>query len=192
MSKLLSCVALLALVAASPARATDLTVGLQGHFAIPSGKAADNTHLDGKTGFGLGLNFPVDLGNGHVFRPKVDYIAFNRETMGITSKSDTISVIADYNYYFAGQRQGAYLIAGLGYNSTKREISGTVYGLKASVDATTSGLAYNFGLGFAFNKTVALELKYMGADLPDFKYNGYTVDTSYTANAIVASVSITF
>lgn len=183
---------LCALAAGVPAQAQVRAFGLQAHLAIPSGKAADDMHLDGKTGFGFGVTFPVDFGGGHVFRPKVDYMAFSRETMGITSKSDTISVLADYNFHFSGRRQGAYLIAGLGYNSTRREISGTVYGIKASVDTTTNGLAYNFGLGFAFSPKMALEAKYMGAELPDFKYNGYTVDTSYTANATVLSLSITF
>jgi hypothetical protein len=34
--------------------------------------------------------------------------------------------------------------------------------------------------------------QWMGGDMPDFTYLGYTLDTRYTANAFVASVSVTF
>jgi opacity protein-like surface antigen len=180
----LSIIAGSALSAQSPMR-----FGIEGHFASPTGKAGDKDHLDGKAGYGLGLVFPVDNGNGSVFRSKVDFYTFSRTDYGITSKSDIIAVLADYNYYFQGKSNGGpYMIAGIGYNSTKREYSSR----SVSIGATTSGFAYNFGLGLAVNPNFAFELKYMGADLQDLKLQGYLVDKSFTANATVLSLVVLF
>jgi len=37
-----------------------------------------------------------------------------------------------------------------------------------------------------------MKAKYYGADLPDFKANGYTFDTTYTANVVVLSAGFNF
>lgn len=166
-----------------------LRFGIQGHFASPTGKASDKDHLDGKAGYGFGLQFPVDFGGGNVFRSKVDYFQFSRTDYGINTTSKVITVLADYNHYFQGRSgAGPYLIAGLGYNSTKREYSYR----SLSVGATTGGLAYNFGLGFAVNPNFGFEVKYMGSELQDLKIEGLLVDKAFTANATVISLVVTF
>jgi opacity protein-like surface antigen len=181
--------ALLGVLASTGAlSAQEAHFGLQLHLAKPTGKAGDTDHLDGKMGFGVGAQVPVYFSGGNVFRPKLDYVTFSRDSNGINQKATTLALIADYNRYFNGTREGGYLILGLGFHNTKREVSG--YGI--SVDTTDTGLAYNLGIGFTLSKSAALEFKYMGAELGDFKYQGILVDSSYAANAFVASVSFTF
>lgn len=190
-SALLACT-----LAVLPALASDSTsftaFGIQAHIAHPTGGLGSNDNLDRKTGLGLGLQMPIELGDGHVLRPKVDFLSYNRDDSGIRYKVESLSLLLDYNFFPEFRREGAYFIAGAGLHSTRRDATRTFAGTAVSASDSGSGFAYNVGLGYAFNPNVALELKYMGLDLGDLRFNGQTPDKSFMANSVVASLSFLF
>lgn len=181
------------LLATAPLAAAEASFGGQIHLAKPLGTFSDAGHLDNRLGFGVGIQVPVDFGAGHVLRPKLDYLTFNRGSGDRRYKADSFLLMADYNYFIAEEAEGAYLIAGLGFHSTRLDAARTFGPLSASGRRTHSGLAYNVGLGYAFNKNVGVELKYLGMDMGELSYNlPRTYDTGFMANSIVGTLSFKF
>jgi hypothetical protein len=188
---------LLALAAGSiPSLAQESGFGLQAHLAMPLGKIADSEHLDQKNGLGVGIYFPVYVPCecGWVLRPKLDYLRSNRQSQGITARISTLSVIVDVNFYLSGSPfWGPYLIAGVGLNSSKRELGGSLYGLPSTTAGSSDfSLAYNVGLGYQFSRAFQGEVKYFGADLKDFTYMGRVVEAGYLGKSVVLSIGRTF
>jgi opacity protein-like surface antigen len=129
-----------------------------------------------------------------VLRPKLDYLAFRRDGGGVRYRTDSILLMADYNYYLTEEREGAYLIGGLGLHHTRRDVSrNLLVPGTATADVGTTGLAYNLGLGLALSKNAALELKYLGMDMNALKYKqpGVT-EGGFMGNGVVLSLSYTF
>ena len=184
--------AFLPLLVPAPLLASETTFGFQGQVAIPTGTFGDAGHLDRKVGLGLGLQMPIDFGGGHILRPKLDYLSLSRDSSGINYKAEALVLLADYNYHFAGSREGAYLIAGLGLHSTRRNVTRTFGPLSAKADSTDTGFAYNLGLGYAFNPNVALEAKYLGLNLGTLGYGVLGTDAGFMGNSVVVSVGLTF
>jgi opacity protein-like surface antigen len=185
---------LLSLLTTVPALASDAftNFGIQAHVAHPTGTLGNATNLDRKTGLGLGLQLPITLGEGHVLRPKVDYLACNRETGGSRYKLETLSLLVDYTFYPEYRREGVYFIAGAGLHSSRRDLTRSFAGVALDASDSGSGLAYNLGMGYAFNPNVALELKYLGLDQGDMKFAGQPAEKGFMGNAVVASLSFLF
>lgn len=180
------------LLHAVPAGASEPHFGLQAHGAFPAGTLGDDRHLDGRIGLGLGFQVPVDFGAGHVLRPKLDYLVLNRNSGGIRYKVDSLQLMVDYNYYLEDRREGAYFIGGLGMHSTRRDVTRSFNAIHVTNSGTSTGLCYNAGMGYAFNRNLAVELKYLGIDLSRFDFKGQPSDPSYMGNSLVASFSFTF
>lgn len=181
------------LLGSAPMVAAEAAFGAQAHLAKPMGTFSNGGHLDNRIGLGLGIQVPVDFGAGHVLRPRLDFMSFSRNSGDIRYKTDSVLLLADYNYYVAEERDGAYLIAGIGLHSTRLDATKPVGPLKANGRMTTTGFAYNVGLGYAFNRNVAMELRYQGMDMGALNYNlGRAGDSAYMANSLVGSIGFTF
>jgi opacity protein-like surface antigen len=152
-----------AVLLALPAAAQDAHVGLTLGLSLPQGDAS--TLVDSHTGFTLGLQAPVDLKNGHMVRPRLDYTQQNGSPYGIDITVSTLALGVDYNYYFSRQAdRGFYLLAGLGYANTKVEVSSSFFG---GGNDTEGAVNLAFGGGVQFNPTVGMEIRYTSTH-PDF------------------------
>ena len=183
-----------AFLAGFPALAAEPGFGGQFNLAFPMGREADRLHMDGRPGLGLGLQVPIEFDSGHVLKPRLDYLAFNRNSQGSSYRQHSLVALAEYNHFFTGNvRDGAYLIAGLGFHSTDRKVSGNFanLGLPAA-GRTSTGLAYDLGVGLALNRTVSLELRYLGMSLNEVRSQGQVVDPGFQGNNLVASVGFSF
>jgi opacity protein-like surface antigen len=183
---------LLAAGAASPLPATDTYLGLQVHGALPTGTLGDSAHLDRSAGFGFGFQVPVDFGAGQVIKPRLDYLAFRRDDGGVRYKADALALLLDYNHYLSGEREGLYLLAGLGLHHTRRDATRLFGPGKGTGDEGTTGFAYGLGAGYAFNTRLALEISYRGMSMGPLHYRPRGTDDKFQGNAVVASLSWTF
>lgn len=135
--------------------AQDLKYGLQAHVTLPLGDLKDT--VDSKPGIGLGAHMTVDFGQGHVLRPRVDFIAFPDATVfDVKNKVNNLSLGADYLYVFEG-KTGFYVLGGLAVNRWK--VDAELPGI-GPLTVTTTKLGYALGGGFAFNEQVSAELRY--------------------------------
>ncbi len=181
------------LLAAAPLAAAEASFGGQINLAKPVGTFSDSGHLDGRMGFGLGIQVPVDFGAGHVLRPRLDYLAFSRGGGNDRYKSDSLVVMADYTYFVAQEAEGGYLIGGLGFHSTRLDVGKRFGPTQASAKSTRTGLAYAVGLGYAFNRNVTAEVKFLGLDMGRLDYSlPGTSDAGFMGNSIVASLGFRF
>lgn len=145
--------ALFALALTLPAAAQDLQFGAHGGLNIPLGDLSDAT--DGRIGATIGGHLGVYYGDGHEFRPRVDFTHYAggwHPTDGVFDKNtiDSWGVAADYIFYTDGRPQGLYITLGLGYQWwTVSPDSGA--------SSSESGLAFAGGAGWRFNRTFALE-----------------------------------
>jgi opacity protein-like surface antigen len=154
---------LLALVAA-PAFAQGVHFGLQAGISLPQGDVKDA--VDSKMGLSIGLNLGVELNGGHVLRPRLDYTSTKGTPadLGIDHTVTTTAIGADYNYFVSGKAaEGFYLIGGLGFATTKSELS--AFGM--SVSESKSAMSLALGGGYQFNSLVGMELRYTTTK-PDF------------------------
>jgi opacity protein-like surface antigen len=181
------------LLCAAPLAAQEAGLGAQIHVFKPVGTFADRDHLDGRTGLGLGVQVPIDFGAGHVLRPRLDYLAGKRDNAGTRYDTRSWVLMADYVYHVAQEKEGAYVFGGLGLHSSRISASRT-WGLAAAeTRATTTGLAYALGLGYAFNRNLAVEAKFQGLDMGRMAFRqGFPADAGYFANSVVGTVSFTF
>ena len=181
-------------LATMPAVAAEPGFGGQFNLAFPTGREADRDHLDGKPGLGLGIQVPIEFDGGRVLKPRLDYLAFSRNSQGTSYRQNSLVALAEYNHYFSGiNRDGAYLIGGLGFHSTERKVSGNFQNLGLpAASRTSTGLAYDLGLGLALNRTAALEIRFLGLGLNELRSQGRVVDAGFQGNSVVASLSVTF
>ena len=177
MKRLLLVLAPLAL-AAAPLAAQDAHFGVQAGVNIPQSDLKD--FVDSKLGFTVGANATVDLGSGHVIRPRVDYgsysSSFSDPAFGGDHKVKAISVGADYMYFPAQRMEGFYATAGIGAQNTKVEGD-------AGSDNKTA-FAWAVGGGWQFSDLLGAELRYTSSH-PNF---GQT----FKADAINAAVTFKF
>ncbi len=181
------------LLAAAPLAAAEASFGGQINLAKPLGTFSDSGHLDGRMGFGLGIQVPVDFGAGHILRPRLDYLTFSRGGGNNRYKSDSLVAMADYTYFVAQEAEGGYLLAGLGFHSTRLDAAKRFGPTQTSAKSTHTGLAYAVGLGYAFNRNVTAEVKFLGLDMGrlDYALPG-TSDSGFMANSIVGSLGFRF
>ena len=175
--------ALLIASASSLANAQDVRFGLQATVSKPQGDLGNTTSLDGKLGYGIGLQVPVDLKGGLVIVPRLDYVSYKRNasetthypvvdlTLNTDLKASLLYVGADINYYTNKGNTGLYLLCGLGYSSGKFETTitgqmaneyGNIINANISDSTTASSFYLAAGLGFNFNKNIGAEIRYIG------------------------------
>jgi opacity protein-like surface antigen len=185
---------LVPLLAVTPARAVETSFGLQAQVFRPIGEFGDLSRLDRKFGFGVGFQVPVDFGSGQVLRPRFDYLDLGRDDSNGRYHSASAILSVDYNHYFEGVREGAYLIGGLGLHSTRRDIRRSFAGKEVTSDGNTTGLYYNVGLGYAFNTNFGVELTYVGLAMPRVDFPAATLPSEprFTGHGLSAAVSFTF
>lgn len=180
-------------LAAAPSLASETRFGLQGHLALPKGTFGDGGHLDHKLGWGLGFQVPVNFGNGHEFRPRLDYLAFRRNEGGIRYHADSLVLLGDYLFYFEEERrEGAYILGGLGLHHTRLDVSRSLTTGTVTADRGTTGLAWNLGLGYLVTPNLAFEVKFLGLGMGKLPLRPAGADPSYMGNSIQASISYTF
>jgi hypothetical protein len=181
------------LLAAAPLAAAEPTLGFQASFALPTGRLGDASHLDRKAGLGLGFSVPVDFGAGHMLRPRLDYLAFRRNGDKVEYRTDSMLLMADYNYFFEEERRGTYAIAGLGLHSTRRKAVRPFGPITARADEGTTGLACSLGIGHHFTPNAALEVRWLGMDMGQLGFkNSANRDAGFMGSAVVASFAYTF
>ena len=149
--------ALTALLAAGPfASAQELRYGVQAHVSLPVGDLKDA--VDSKPGLGLGAHLTVDLGQGHVLRPRLDYVAFPDANVfeGVKNKMSDLSFGVDYLFQVEGAT-GFYVTGGLSAHRWNAEVE--VSGL-GTFSSNTTKLGYAAGVGYAFNANVNAEARF--------------------------------
>lgn len=168
MQRMLRVLVPLALVAA-PLAAQDAQFGVQAGVNLPQSDLKD--WVDNKVGFSLGANVVVDLGSGHVIRPRVDY-AFYSESVsdplfGDNHKVKALSAGADYLYFPAQSMEGFYVTAGLAAQNTKVDSS--------LISESKTAFAWAAGAGWQFTEHVGAELRYTSSH-PDFGGGAFKAD----------------
>lgn len=165
--------------------------GIQATVAQPQGDLGSTDSLDGKIGYGLGIQYQVGLRGGWALVPRVDYTTFKRSESVTTHypvvdlnlnsdlKASILYLGADFDYYFSGSfKNGFYLIGGLGYSSGKFETSingqapniyGNVVNVNVSDSQSLNAFYVAIGCGYQFNANVGAELRYIG-------FNKYSKD----------------
>ncbi len=166
--------ALLALLGSTTALiAQDVRYGLQVHGNVPMGDLKDAA--DSKAGFGGGAHMTIDFGEGHMLRPRLDYVvypenkafadvAFGSSASGKSKVSDA-SLGLDYIYDFGGKDGGFYLTAGLAWHRWKAEYDYAVkignVTVSDSSSSTSSKVGGAAGAGFNFNPSFGVEARYV-------------------------------
>lgn len=186
--------------------AQDVRFGLQGTISKPQGDLGDTHSLDGKFGYGIGLQAPVDLKGGLVVVPRLDYISYKRSasetthypvvdlTLNSDLKASIFYIGSDFNFFTNGtSNTGFYLLCGLGYSSGTFETTtmgqaansvGNVINVNLS-DSTTNGAFYiSAGAGLSFNKNVSTEIRYIG--LNKYSKNGKDMSSPSLNFSVVA------
>lgn len=182
MKRLLLVLAPLA-IAAAPLAAQDAHFGVQAGVNIPQSDLKD--FVDSKLGFTLGANATVDLGSGHVIRPRVDYGFYSASVSNPIFTSDNkakaLFVGADYMYFPAQRMEGFYATGGFGYQNTKLE-SSTPYG---DISESEGTFAWAVGGGWQFSDMLGAELRYTSSHP---KFDGGT----FKADALNVGVTFKF
>lgn len=166
-STVLISVALLTL-SAPVIQAQEVRYGLQVHGNIPMGDLRDAA--DSKVGFGGGGHMTIDFGEGHMLRPRLDYVVYPENkafggSASVKSKVSDASLGLDYIYDFGGKDGGFYLTAGLAWHRWKAEYDyaipvGNIV-VSSSDSSTSSKLGAAAGAGFNFNPSFGVEARYV-------------------------------
>ncbi|MBI4912624.1 MAG: porin family protein [Acidobacteria bacterium] len=167
-------------LASTQVRAEDPRFGVQASANIPNGDLKDA--VDNKLGVGGGAHFTFDLGDGHMVRPRIDYIFFPEATISaIRNKVNELSLGADYLYFLEGKPLGLYFTGGLSFNRWKADV--TKAGVTSSDSSSKPGFA--LGAGYNFNASFGAEVRFTGS-----KYSVGSKD--FSANALQAGVTLRF
>ena len=166
-----SCVTILAFLAASALslQAEAPRYGVQGSANIPLGEL--KTYVDNKPGPGFGVHGTFDLGDGHMLRPRFDYIVFPEASLStasstVTQNASNLSLGGDYLYFIAGKPEGLYLTVGL--SAVRWSFEQKDAATKVTSDTTKLGGAA--GVGYQWNATVGTELRWLHSRVaPEFK-----------------------
>lgn len=172
MKRMLRVLAPLALMAA-PLAAQDAHFGIQAGVNIPQSDLKD--FIDSKLGGTLGVNATVDLGSGHVIRPRADYGYYSASVSNPISTSEnkvkTLGLGADYMYFPAQKMEDIYVTAGLGYQNTKLD------GITPNGNFSESkgAFAWAAGAGWQFNESFGAEARYTSSH-PKFFFGTFKAD----------------
>lgn len=170
------------LLSASALFAQDLKYGVQVHISSPTGDLREA--VDSKPGIGLGAHMTVDFGQGHVLRPRLDYVAFPDATVfdGVKNQVNELSLGADYLFKIQ-EVEGLYLLGGLSANRWKFDSEVVGHG---TFSTSSTKLGFALGTGFSFNDNVSAEVRFTVT-----KFDSRTV-SGQNANALQAAVLYRF
>ncbi len=169
-------------------QAQDVRYGLQAHGNLPMGDLKEAA--DSKAGFGGGAHMTIDFGDGHMLRPRLDYVVYpeNKAFGGaasVKSKVNDASLGLDYIYDFGGKDGGFYLTAGLAWHRWKAEydyavlVGGITVSNRTSSTSSKAGAAA--GAGFNFNPSFGVEARYVAT-----KFQQGTADRTAGAVQVAA------
>jgi hypothetical protein len=175
MSRKLPLILVLALPLAIPLSAGDkVKAGFTFQINQPGGDLKADTN--DKTGGGLSFILPVNLGGGHVLRPRFDVNVYRISDHGRYSDDyreevdfTAASLGVDYLFYVQRRYQGFYLSAGLnvtrwGLQYTTRDRHGSGLHTTSDYERNSTNLGAALGVGYQFNRWFGLELRAVGAD----------------------------
>lgn len=168
MKRLLLLLAPLAL-AAAPLAAQDAHFGIQAGVNFPQSDLKD--FIDNKLGISVGANATIELGSGHVIRPRADYAFYSASVSNPLFTDDrkvkALSVGADYMYFPAQRMEGFYATAGIGVQNTKLE--------DFTGSDNKTAFAWALGGGWQFTDVVGAELRYTSSH-PSFDGGTFKAD----------------
>ncbi len=151
--------------------------GLQAHADLPLGDL--KTFADSHRGLGFGVHQTIDFLDGNMVRPRLDYIRFPEATLTTGRQSaSSLSLGADYLYFFEGKPEHFYLTLGL---AAMRWSLGTK---TASLDSPhdTTRVSTAFGFGYQWSAALGTELRLTNSK----------VSSTFKGNAIQAGVTLRF
>ena len=175
-------------LAAAPLAAQDAHFAIQAGGNIPQSDLKD--FVDSRLGFTAGVAVPVDLGSGHVIRPRADYGydsgSISNPLFSDDNKVKTLFIGADYLYFPAQKMEQFYVTGGLGYQNTKLETHVNNVG---DFSDSKGALAWAVGAGWQFTDNLGAELRYTSSHP---KFDGSTFNGTFKADAINAAVTFKF
>lgn len=132
----------------------------------------------------LGIHLAIDLGGGHMLRPRLDYTYFKRSVLegngglhfpstayySVDSKTEVTSLMVEYLYHFSRRPEGIYLIAGAGYQHTTFNETGLA-------SRNYDGAALSAGAGWQMNRHVGTELRYVHSTFSTYGYSSFDAST---------------
>ena len=157
--------------------AEETRYGLQAHADLPLGDL--KTFVDSHRGLGFGIHETIDLLDGNMLRPRLDYTRFPEATLPAGRQSaSSLSLGADYLYFFEGKPEHFYLTLGL---AATRWSLGTK---SASLDSTheTTRLSTAFGFGYQWSAALGTELRLTNSK----------VSSTFKGNTMQAGVTLRF
>ncbi len=157
--------------------AEETRYGLQAHADLPLGDL--KTFADSHRGLGFGVHQTIDFLDGNMVRPRLDYIRFPEATLTTGRQSaSSLSLGADYLYFFEGKPEHFYLTLGL---AAMRWSLGTK---TASLDSPhdTTRVSTAFGFGYQWSAALGTELRLTNSK----------VSSTFKGNAIQAGVTLRF
>ncbi|BDU76168.1 outer membrane beta-barrel protein [Mesoterricola sediminis] len=134
-------------------------------FSLELGLARPTSDLkeynNGTTGLALGGAFQVDLGDGHLLRPRISLTRF-QETTGYYALSQA-ALAVDYLYFLEGRAErGFYVDGGLGIASNRYTCStNPIY---AQADERP---VFSVGAGYQFNRAWGVEFRASASKFTD-------------------------
>lgn len=146
---------LLATLAAGSLWAEESRLGVQFQALSPRGEL--KPFVDSKVGPGAGLHLTIDLGDGQVLRPRLDYASFPEVMVGASRQHATaLSLGTDYLLFSEWKPEGLYLALGLAATRWSLHTTpATVQSRPAAIKASLS-----FGIGCLWTETLGTELRY--------------------------------
>ena len=160
----------------APLQGQDVRYGLQIHGNLPSGDL--KTATDSKVGVGGGAHMTIDFGDGHVLRPRLDYVVYpENKNLSANFKAKDASLGLDYFYDFGGKDGGFYLTGGVAWHRWAVD-SATLSGTASSTSSKVGAAA---GAGFNFNPDFGVEARYVAT-----KFGQGTVDKNAGAVQVTA------
>ena len=157
--------------------AEETRYGLRAHADLPLGDL--KTFVDSHRGLGFGIHETIDLLDGNMLRPRLDYTRFPEATLPAGRQSaSSLSLGADYLYFFEGKPEHFYLTLGL---AATRWSLGTK---SASLDSThdTTRVITAFGFGYQWSAALGTELRLTNSK----------VSSTFKGNTMQAGVTLRF
>lgn len=168
---------LLAALAAGSLWAEESRLGVQLQALSPRGEL--KPFVDSKVGPGAGLHVTIDLGDGHMVRPRLDYASFPETGVGASRQHATaFSVGTDYLLFSEWKPEGLYLALGL---AATRWSLHTTPATDQSRPATIK-TSLSFGLGYLWTETLGTELR----------YSHTRVTQTFSAGTLQAEITLRF
>jgi hypothetical protein len=180
------------------AQSQDLRFGVQLLLSSPS---SDLRKVSNKESLGGALTLDWQVSEGHVLRPRVEFISYPEKTStysyswGLTtysgsssSSAESVGVGLDYVYYFAGKPQGWHLDGGV--ENLRYKFSGsatdTILGpaggpttFTGQADAARTKLGFALGVGYDFNRAWGVGLRFTSVSIENARFEAYNFGASY-------------